>query len=84
MGPAKSWTSATVPAHRAKERCRPQRSAPAARSGSPAPMHWPAMVVTAIPTAQQGMAAKVFTFSPTPAAAAAAVPWRLNHPVTSR
>ena len=33
---------------------------------------------------EPGMAAKVFTFSPTPAAAAAAVPWRLNHPVTSR
>lgn len=54
------------------------------RSVLPAPMFCPAMAVTAWPTAQQGIPAKVLTFSPTPDAAATDTPNWFNMPVIIR
>ena len=74
MGAANRSTATVQQALAAAASRTPVRQASRARSGSPAPTHWPAMVVTALPTAQQGMAAKVLIFSPTPAAAATTTP----------
>ena len=49
-----------------------------------APIFWPAMAVTACPTAQQGMPASVLTFNPTPEAAATETPKLLSMPVINR
>src|SRR5699024_11743235 len=57
---------------------------PISRSISPAPMHWPAIAVIACPIAQQCIPAKVLIFSPTPEAAATAVPNWFSIPVMSR
>ena len=54
------------------------------RSMAPAPVFCPTMAVTAWPRDQHGMATKVFTFSPMPAAAATDTPNVLHIPAKTQ